>query len=567
MRRKLQWLLVCRLAAAGVLLVVVGLVERDHSQHKFVPILGTVAAATVGLSFLYYLGWRSRIPHRNQAYIQLSIDILTITWLVYGTGDVESPFLALYLVVIFAACALVGRTGVGFLAGLVGLLYVSTGLLTMTRLLPRANGWLPYDGAGLVWVQFMFYLNLIAILAVGVLSSQLAERIRRSERELATATKDLAQYRLFNDRIIESMRSGLVTTDLGGHIITFNRAAEEITGYKPHDVRGRNIHSVFGDIERQIEVGLESIRTRSRLPRFDIGCTTADGREIHLGFSVAPLVDESENSRGYVLTFQDLTEVMELEREVRRQERLAALGKMAAGLAHEIRNPLASMRGSVQVLASELSLSVDQAQLMQIVLRESDRLNRIVSDFLTYARPPRMERTVIELSSLLSETTALLRNSSELRSDHKIVEDLPAGPVHYQGDPNQIRQIFWNLARNAIQAMPHGGELRVALEADQDREVSITFWDTGQGMSREQKERLFEPFSSSSSGTGLGMAIVYQLVRDHNGKIVVESEEEKGTRISIRLPAGGRVALAQQGAGEVAVSDSPSTVALAGQLS
>jgi two-component system sensor histidine kinase PilS (NtrC family) len=388
----------------------------------------------------------------------------------------------------------------------------------------------------------MFSLNLVAIFAVATLSSQLAERIRRSETQLASATRDLADYRLFNDRIIESMRSGLVTTDLLGHIITFNRAAEEITGYRAGDVRGKKIFTIFGDIEKQIEAGLESIRTRTRLPRFDIGCRTADGREIHLGFSVAPLVDESDSSRGYVLTFQDLTEVMELEREVRRQERLAALGKMAAGLAHEIRNPLASMRGSVQVLASELNFSQDQSQLMQIVLRESDRLNRIVSDFLTYARPPKIERAVIELSSLLSETIALLRNSPELRPDHLITEEYPDSPLLYRGDPNQLRQIFWNLARNAIQAMEQGGELSVTLEAKPSGDITIAFSDTGQGMSREQKERLFEPFNSSSGGTGLGMAIVYQLVRDHNGRIIVESDAGKGTRIAISLPAGSRVA-------------------------
>jgi two-component system sensor histidine kinase PilS (NtrC family) len=549
MRRKLQWLLVSRLAIAGALLVTVGLIERDNSPRAFVPVLTAVTGATVLLSTLYMAAMRSRIPHLALGYFQLSIDVFTVTWLVYRTGDVESPFLALYLVIIFAACALLGRRGVSLLATLSGTLYIGISILTMSGMAHRASGWHPYEAAALAWTQFMFSLNLIAIFAVAVLSTQLAERIRRSETEvatarteLATATRDLADYRLFNDRIIESMRSGLVTTNLTGNIITFNRAAEEITGYKAQEVRGEAIFKVFGDIEKQIEVGLESIRTRSRLPRFDIGCKTADGREIHLGFSVAPLIDEADNSRGYVLTFQDLTEVMELEREVRRQERLAALGKMAAGLAHEIRNPLASMRGSVQVLASELNLSTDQSQLMDIVLRESDRLNRIVSDFLTYARPPKIERSLIELGGLLSETVALLRNSPELRPDHVILEQFPPEQIHYYGDPNQIRQIFWNLSRNAIQAMPFGGEFRVSLDAMPEREVRITFSDTGQGMSREQVERLFEPFNSSSGGTGLGMAIVYQLVRDHNGKVNVESEAGRGTSISIKLPVSGRVA-------------------------
>ena len=540
----------------------IAIVEGDTPSRSFVPVLAGVAGASVVFSALFFLLLRTPLSLKVQGYGQLLVDLLMVTWLVYHTGDVESPFLALYLVVIFAASALFGRKFVSILSASGTVLYAGMALLTMSGAIARAQGWPSYEQTGLGWPKFLFSLNLGAMFAVAVLSGHLAERVKRSESELATATRDLADYRLFNDRIIESMRSGLVTTDLRGNIITFNRAAEEITGHKASEVRGNNIYSIFGDIEKQIEVGLESIRTRSRLPRFDIGCRTADNREIHLGFSVAPLVDEAEGSRGYVLTFQDLTEVMELEREVRRQERLAALGKMAAGLAHEIRNPLASMRGSVQVLASELNLAPDQSQLMEIVLRESDRLNRIVSDFLTYARPPRSERTMIELSSILSETVALLRNSPELRPDHYILEEYPAEPVHYNGDPNQIRQIFWNLARNAIQAMPQGGELRVALEAKADSDVTIIFSDNGEGMSREQKDRLFEPFSSSSGGTGLGMAIVYQLVRDHNGRIMVDTEAGRGTRIAITLPASNRVLRDRE---LTPVGDSPVVMATPGR--
>src|SRR5256714_3561851 len=547
MRKKLQWLLVSRLTIAGALLLTVELIEKEPSPRSFLPVLLAVSGAIAVLSVFYFLALRTRLPHRVLAYAQLTLDILVVTWLVARTGDVESPFLALYLVILFAGCALLGNRGVLVLGALCESFYIIVCVATMSGLLGRGTGWPEYLAGPLAWTKFLFSLNLIAIFAVAVLSSQLADRLRRNESEiqtarteLASATRDLADYRIFNDRIIESIRSGLVTTDLVGHITTFNRAAEEITRYKASDVRGSHIFRIFGDIEQQIEVGLESIRARTRPPRFELGCHTADGREIHLGFSVAPLVDEAEDARGYVLTFQDLTDVMELEREVRRQERLAALGKMAAGLAHEIRNPLASMRGSVQVLASELDLAADQGQLMQIVLRESDRLNRIVSDFLTYARPPRMEKTVVDLVSLLAETAALLRNSPELKPNHYLVEDYPEQPLTYSGDPNQIRQICWNLARNAIQAMPMGGELKIALTTEENGETSITFADTGEGVSREQKERLFEPFSSSSGGTGLGMAIVYQLVNDHNGRIQVESEAGKGTSISIKLPAHGR---------------------------
>lgn len=541
MRRKLQWLLGSRLVISAAMVAIVAIIERGNASQSFTPALIVIIVSVWVLSGIYLLLSRTSLPLRVQAYGQLCLDLGLVTYLVYRTGDAESPFFPLYLVILFASSTLFGRNIVLQLAVLGAGLYATSGALTVLGVLQRAAGWTPYDSGRIPGVEFMFSLNLVAMFVVAILSSQLAERVQRSESELAVATRDLADYRLFNDRIIESIRSGLVTTDLVGNITSFNRAAEEITGYKGPEVRGRNISEIFGNIEKQMEAGLESIRTRTRLPRFDVGCKTADGREIHLGFSVAPLVDERDMSRGYVLTFQDLTEVMELEREVRRQERLAALGKMAAGLAHEIRNPLASMRGSVQVLASELNLSLDQSQLMEIVLRESDRLNRIVSDFLVYARPPRMERTVVELGSILSETISLLRNSPELRPDHRVIYDCPPEPVHYHGDANQMRQIFWNLSRNAIQAMPKGGELRITLDAPPARDVTIDFGDTGEGMSREQKERLFEPFNSTSGGTGLGMAIVYQLVRDHDGKILVDSETAKGTRISIKLPVSGRV--------------------------
>lgn len=542
MQKKLQWLLVSRLIIALVLLLVVGIIEQGNVSRPFIPVLISVALAVLLLSVIYYLGLRSKLPQVFQSYAQLSIDLGVVSWLVYSTGDIESPFLALYLVIIFAASTLFGRNGVLAIGTSAGILYGATGFVTLFGLVHRASGWIVYSESNFKWAEFMFSLNIIAIFAVTVLSGHLAERARLSEKQLVIAAKDLAEYRLFNDRIIESVRSGLITTDLRGDIITFNRAAEEITGYKSNDVRGVNIYAIFGDIGKQIEVGIESIRTRSRLPRFDIDCSTAEGAPIHLGFSVSPLVDDTEPERGYVLTFQDLTEVMELEREVRRQERLAALGKMAAGLAHEIRNPLASMRGSVQVLASELDLSPDQLQLMNIVLRESERLNRIVSDFLTYARPPKTEFAQIELSSVLTEAVALLRNSPELGPSHLITEQYPAQAVFYQGDANQLKQIFWNLARNAVQAMPNGGELKVSLELKQGSDVSISFGDTGQGMTNDQKERLFEPFNSSSGGTGLGMAIVYQLVRDHNGKILVDSEVGTGTTIAIKLPAEGLIA-------------------------
>jgi two-component system sensor histidine kinase PilS (NtrC family) len=248
-------------------------------------------------------------------------------------------------------------------------------------------------------------------------------------------------------------------------------------------------------------------------------------------------MDEDGVHTGIVISFQDLTEVSKMEREMRRQDRLVSLGKMAAAIAHEVRNPLASMRGAIQVLHSEMAPESEQAELMQIVLRESDRLNGIVTDFLSYARPQKPIKQAFDLCPLIGDTVRLMRHSSELGEGHSIVEEYPSGPVNIEGDPNQINQVCWNLARNALQAMPEGGTLAIRVIRTTDH-VMIEVEDSGHGMKDEQVERMFEPFSTDKAGgTGLGLAIVHQIVSDHGGRIDVSSEIGKGTKILIMLPA------------------------------
>jgi two-component system sensor histidine kinase PilS (NtrC family) len=226
-----------------------------------------------------------------------------------------------------------------------------------------------------------------------------------------------------------------------------------------------------------------------------------------------------------------------MEETSRRQERLSAVGRVAAGIAHEIRNPLAAMRGSIQVLRDDLSDDPARQELMEIVLRESDRLNRIITDFLTYARPQPVALAEIDLREPLRETFALLRHSPEMRAGHVLEESLPEGPVVAAADASAVKQVFWNLARNALVAMPDGGTLSAAMERLPAGRVRIVFTDTGRGMSRAQVERLFEPFSSSTTGgTGLGLSIVYQIIRDHGGTINVRSREGHGTTITVELP-------------------------------
>ncbi len=539
--RKLWWLIAGRLLAATLLLGASAAWSRSlpgahaTARNPFGGAL-TVALAVLVLSAVYAALLRFTTLRRTlQAGIQFFFDVLLITWLVGLTGDLHSPYAALYLVIISIGSIFLGARGAQVLA--VGCAFCYTAAMLSVTL-----GWLPNgstDDVSTTEAVWSIGLNDVGYLMVGLLAAWLAERQTRSDVRLIEATHALADLRALHERIVESIRSGVVTTDLEGRIFTLNAAGEEMTGYKAADLRGQHVSILFGHIERQIE---ESLRAAAeddmRSPRFEADCLTAEGFRVRLGYSVSPLFTEGRDRKGLVITFQDLTDVRAMEETSRRQDRLAAVGRVAAGIAHEIRNPLAAMRGSIQVLRAEMPPDSTQSELMEIILREGDRLNRIITDFLTYARPRPVELAEIDLREPLRETFALLRHSPEIRDGHAILAELPDEPAIAPADAASIKQVFWNLARNALNAMPEGGTLRAELRRAPHDRLRITFADTGRGMSPAQVERLFEPFSSSTTGgTGLGLSIVYQIVRDHGGTINVSSREGHGTTIAVELPA------------------------------
>lgn len=495
-----------------------------------------VALTVLALSFLYSLALRfDALPTRQHAGVQFALDVLLITWLVWLTGSPYSPYSALYIVVISIAGIFLGAR-VALLTA-VGCAACYTGVMVAL-----SAGWLSLSGGAAADISLAeaaqaIGLNDVAFLVVGLLAAQLAGRQTRSDVQLIAATHALEKLRALHERIIESIRSGVVTTDLERHIYTMNGAAAEMTGYTVEDLRGQDASILFGDFKEQIEDALSAAREGHAGARYEADCLTSEGFRIRLGYSISPLFSERGETTGLVITFQDLTDIRAMEETSRRQERLSAVGRVAAGIAHEIRNPLAAMRGSIQVLRSELPPDSAQGELMEIVLRESDRLNRIITDFLTYARPRQVSLAETDLREPLRETFALLRHSPEIR-DGQVLEDvLPEEPVPALADEHAIKQVFWNLARNALNAMPDGGTLRAEMQQVGDDRARITFSDTGRGMSPAQVERLFEPFSSSTTGgTGLGLSIVYQIIRDHGGTINVRSREGHGTTITVELP-------------------------------
>lgn len=485
----------------------------------------------VGLTIVYFFLLRLSSRITWQVWTQFVLDAFLITWLIWGTGDLASPYITLYIVLISVASIFL-RPGstlmVAFLC--VGLFGILSGLIAFRIL--DTSGVLPSPARIFQIVSF----NVVAFLFVGLLAARLSDR-RSSGEQLAEATRTLASLRLLHARIIESIRSGLITTDLEGKIYTFNAAAAEITGYRPDRVIGRSIHELFGDISEQIELSTIGIHTTQQPARFETDLLTPEGFAVHIGFNISQLFSEDAVASGFIITFQDLTEIRSMEENIRRKDRLAAVGRVGAGLAHEIRNPLGAMRGAIQVLESNLPKESVHADLMKIILRESDRLNSIITNFLSYARPKSVEFVETDICEAVRETVKLLRHGPDVSERHEFITDLPECPVEIMGDPTQMKQIFWNLARNAIKAMPDGGTFKIALSELPNRRVRITFEDTGVGMSPEQVERLFEPFShSTTGGTGLGLSIVYQIVRDHNGVINVRSSEGEGTVITIDFP-------------------------------
>lgn len=541
-RRRLVWLIAARLVVSTLLLgsAVVFQIAAPGSLpiDPFFFLIGL----TYCLSIVYAVTLPYVPRHPWLVSAQFVGDALIVTAFIHFTGGITSYFQLLnVLPVVGAAWSARRRDAIG-IAVLSGVLY---GALVLFQ---YATGYGYFGGLHLADVRpllpqvrlaaFTVVTNGVALVAVAVLAASLAERLHRADTRLAVASSALADLQAFSQHVIDSLTSGLATTDQQGRILTFNRAAEAITGFRASEVLGREAAEVlqfpreFADI---LAAGLGGAVAR----RADYRYLTPAGTSLDIGISATHL-RTPEGVTGYLLTFQDVTEVRRLEREARQRQRLAAIGEMAAGIAHEIRNPLASMRGSIQVLRSELELSDEQAELMDIVLRESDRLNETIRSFLAYARPQAGVRAPVDLTRLVEDAATLLRNSPERRPDHEIVVDSPSGGLRIEADENQIRQVIWNLASNGLKAMPSGGTLRLTVQPTGDRDAALLeVSDEGVGIPPEQLDRLFQPFQGRfTHGTGLGLAIVHRIVSDHRGEIAVESEPGKGTRVRVRLPVG-----------------------------
>ena len=545
-----RMLIAVRVVVVTTLLLAALIIQYTVAEVLPIDYLYATAAVTYGLTLLYIGAGQIIQSRKINLAIQLAGDLLVETLLVYFTGALDSPFSFLYLVSIITASMMLFRRGGLFAASGAVILYGVLGDLIFYNLIPLPQqSWI----VPTMWTTSRLYLNIATnfagFYATALLTSYISEKLQKTSEELDVNRQNLAALRALNENVVESIPSGLITLSPEGISTFVNPAGCQILHTDSRSVMGRHVAELgffrteeWEDARRTLAAeGVVRIEKNNFRVRED---------DRSLGYALTPLNTLQGVASGYTLIFQDLTEMKKLEAELRLKDRMAAVGELSAGIAHEIRNPLAAIAGSVQVLKKSEALSPQEQRLMSIILKESERLNKTIADFLRFVRPQDKRTTEFDIAASLSETLDLMTNSPELRPDHKIERHISPAAFTLVGDSDQIRQVFWNLARNAFQAMPNGGLLRVSTEVDADS-YRICFSDSGRGMSEVDQRRLFQPFRTNfPSGTGLGMAISYRIVQAHGGEIDVASRPGSGTMITVSLPrraaavAGSRLPVA-----------------------
>lgn len=516
----------------------------DPNRPDAIKYLGIVIILWYTLGLFYLIYNQISQDYFQQAYLQILSDLCIITAIVHVTGDLESNYLSLYLVAIILASMLLPRGRV-FLVAAVSFVFMGflLELAYLPSLYPQVARRYPAFrflatsstlSVDLGTLQVKIFASLFGFFAVAYLASYLAESLRKTGAELRDKSGQVASLQAINESIIQSMRDGLITTDLEGAIQAVNPAGAAILGRSGAELKGKPIREIFGGPPAGEEIAAES---SPPLSRKEITYQHPRGERRILGMAASPLAVRETGMIGYVYSFQDLTEEKRLEAEYRAQDRMATLGRLSAGIAHEIRNPLASIAGSVKLLQSIAHLDGDPAKLIDIVSRESERLNKLVSDFLVYSRDQRFEFRDVDLVNLLEETLLLIGHHPSFGPDYRVERKLPRRPVIACADPDKLRQVFWNICDNSLKAMPNGGTLTVEVEDGIGQNVRVVLSDSGVGLTEVQLEKVFEPFQGGfADGTGLGLAIVYQIVQGHHGRIQVKSAAGKGTRFLIELP-------------------------------
>jgi two-component system, NtrC family, sensor histidine kinase PilS len=529
LRVRLTWLSVFRTIATSLLLTVFALrllaSPRELSRQDTLAFIGI--GLVYVLTLIYGLWLRKGRVGKPAAVVQVAGDILVASGLLSVTGGAESPFSFTYSLAVIAASILLSQRGAFVTAAACSGVY---GAIVVADLLRMGTP----PAAMVVRSAFHVASNVLAYFLIAALAGYLSRQLLAAGGRLSASQADLRRLATLHEQILDSTPSGLLTCEEDGRVTFINRAALSILGVDAAAAKAMRVEELLPGLP-----GLE------RVPRYELKVDTPRGPRI-LGLTLAPLAGTERATR--LIVFQDLTALRRAEDELRRADRLAALGTLAAQLAHEIRNPLAAMRGSAQMLAQDGAGDPGVARLTAILLRESDRLSRLVEEFLRFARPPPPQRRPIALEALVRETVEMLQTDPLSRG---VELELELHPVAVAVDPDQLRQVLINLLRNAFEVVAGRGQVRVSLGASEGGVIQLRVWDSAGAIPESHLGRIFEPFfTTRSGGTGLGLATAYSIVRAHEGRLQVTSSPEAGTEFMVELPqAAEEVQGARTGSG------------------
>lgn len=520
-RNWLVWLVKVRILILTLLLAI----ELAVAQFTPSPLPMRLFLSTIffwySISLFYVLLLSFWQEHRLQATLQVLTDLVLVTLVIHETGGWDSSLNFLYPLAIIVASVLLPRMWAQLVAALAFILYGTVLELNYFGVVPSYGTTHPSFKA----LQAIIVVNLFAFLAVAYLAGLLTQKLQQVGVQLKDASGALENLQALHENIIHSIGSGLITTGLDGRITLVNAAAQRLLERSAVELLGTPVHQLFIDPLPGVESQHGEIRFEGQ-----------NKFRKTLRVRVATLTVPDREDMGFVYAFDDLTEIRRLEREVRVQDRLAAVGRLAAAIAHEIRNPLTSIAGSVSMLSGVPEMNEEHRRLLDIVTRESHRLNSIITDFLAYSRTKQYHFDKVDLIQLVDDTLVLMdhRMTAE-KTGIRIERRFAAGSAEVLADGDKIKQVFWNFCENAVRAMKDGGTLTVAIDSVGD-DWQVGFTDTGAGMTPQQIEKIFEPFQSNfEGGTGLGLALVYQIVQAHEGKVWARSKPGQGSTFVLRL--------------------------------
>jgi two-component system sensor histidine kinase PilS (NtrC family) len=535
-RKRVFWFILLRLLVVSVFLATTIFLDvrtydvgTDIAQKVLIRLMGATYLFSLGSLVVLY---RSRREIRTLTYAQIVWDLILVTVMILISGGVTSPYAFLYFLSIISASTLLARSQAYYTASLCVILYGAIlDFQYYGKLAPLGLSAYPAQQYGAAYLFYLIFLYCAAFFLTATLAGHLSERARRSENAFQEKAIDYEELERLNSCIVSTIDSGLLTINPDGRIRVFNSYMERLTGLSQQQAYDRPLSEAFPGLapfEPCFFDGGQGEFTHQ----------APDGGQLLLSFKSVPLPGKEGATVGAIFDIHDLTEMKRLAAELKRADRLAAVGELSARMAHDIRNPLAAISGSVQLVALRPWVDEKDKRLFSIILRETDRLDGLLRDFLFYAKPAQPTKIPLKLHRVIADLCSLLSTDPRLEGvtiENRVPEDLVV-----VFDKDQCSQVFWNLVVNSAEAIAGEGSIVIeasAVRSSEKNEALISVRDSGSGMNQAEVRRVFEPFfTTKKGGTGLGLATVYRIVETHGGRMVVDSEEGAGTTVTLYLP-------------------------------